>query len=142
MNCSSGLIWDSAINACHRSTITTSTTSSPSSTLATTRLNGTTAIGSLVQNFVSFHSYLPSGLVMRKQRFDSIHFDMRATFHWFPVRWRIEFKLSILNCLHGVLPSSLVESLSLPADNTNLGSHRSTTQPPPPVISWCHGHDK
>ena len=31
--------------------------------------------------FLSFRSYLPSGLSMRKQRFDPIHFDKRASWN-------------------------------------------------------------
>ena len=81
MNCSSGLVWDSAINSCHWSPITTSTTSSPSTTSATTGVDGTTAIGTLIQYFSRFRSYLPSGFFMRKHMFDSMHFDKRTSWN-------------------------------------------------------------
>ena len=68
MNCSSGLVWDSAINACHLSPITTSTTSSPSTAPATTGVDGTTTMGALIQYFVCFYSYLTSGLCHAKTK--------------------------------------------------------------------------
>ena len=167
MNCSSGLIWDSAINSCHWSPITTSTTSSPSTASATTGVDGTTAIGTLIQYFSRFRSYLPSGLFHAKAyvwlnafwQTNELEFNPPTNWEpvkwhdsemkwqwndWFPVRWRIDFKprIFVFNCLHGVVPSSLVELQLLPADSPNLGSHRSTTQPSNPVTSWCHGHDK
>ena len=121
MNCSSGLIWDSAINSCHWSPITTSTTSSPSTTSATTGVDGTTAIGTLIQYFSSFCSYLPSGFFMRKHMFDPMHFDKRAS--WNSILQRTGNQWNDMT-VKWLVPSSLEDWLQTPHLCVQLSSRR------------------
>ena len=101
--------------------------------------------------FLSFRYYLPSGLSMRKQRFDPIHFDKRASWNsilqrtgnqWNDttvnisktVRDREKMSIGVFNCLHGSYVHELSEwwiANHWPADwlLKVLEGHRSN--PPP-----------